>query len=552
MNNDMILRVSSLSYKAPGSARLLLDSLSFEISEGELVLIAGPTGSGKTTLLRSIKPEPKLNGTTDGDITVCEKDIRSMSSAEQASLIGYVAQDPETQIVTDRVEAELAFGLESLGVPECEAGLKIAEAASWFGLGELCGQETSKLSGGKKQLLTLASAVAAGPALLLLDEPTSGLDPVAADAFLSAVRRLNREMGITVVIAEHRLADLLPDATRLLVMDGGKLIYNGSPRDGINTLLSLPGTRTEAPAASRIASGLGCAAGSLPVTLAEGKSFLSELPHRSPETKSSEGTPAESALELKEICFRYDKNSRDILSSLSIKLHKGELLSLLGGNGSGKSTLLYTAAGLLKPYSGSVFVYGKKKNAGSSNAKPGEGRIAILPQNIKLLFSGLTVSEELKEYGLTLQAANDLTGFDFSHLGDTCSYDLSGGESHMLGLAMLLSGSPDILLLDEPTGGLDGEAKEQLKKVISELKAAGKAIIAVTHDCEFAAECSDKVALLFAGRISGYGDPKEFFSRAGFYSTAVRRMTSRICDGIITVDDAIRAFFTECTEGEKA
>ncbi|MCQ2427532.1 MAG: ATP-binding cassette domain-containing protein [Clostridia bacterium] len=550
--------VKDLSFTPEGGSRRILDSVSFSLGEGELVLLAGPTGSGKSTLLRALKPEPPMKGRLEGRITVCGRNISDFSSAEQAAAIGYVAQDPETQIVTDRVESELAFGPENIGMPPSLIGLRVAEAASWFGLDQLTGTETSVLSGGKKQLLNLASAAALKPRLLLLDEPTAELDPVAADSFISAVKRLVREFGITVIIAEHRLSALTGDADRLLILNEGRLVSDSSPRDGIPVLLSIPGTLPEAPAAAVLAHRLGYPDKSF-TGISDGREFVRGLKktaqpesERKPDTsKDKEAAKgSETALKFENVSFRYGKNSRDVLSGLSFAVGEGEMLSLLGGNGAGKSTVLYTAAGLLSPYTGNVSVYGKKVRKNDGRKKPGSGRIAIVPQNVRLLFSGLTVAEELAKAGVSPENLPYGPDFDFAGIAGCCSYDLSGGEAHMLGLALALASEPDVLLLDEPTCGLDGAATEALGRALMSLKAKGVAIITVTHSVAFAAEYSDRVALLFCGRIAGEGTPRTFFSDAAFFTTDIRRITEGSADNAVTISDALRFFepYKEDTE----
>ncbi len=544
------LSVRGLSYTPRGSSGPVIDGLSFDIDPGEFVLLAGPSGSGKTTLLRLLKPEPPVPGKRSGSVMLGGRDVLSLSAAEQAALIGLVSRDPESQIVTDTVPAELAFGPENLGYSKELAALRVAETASWFGLDGLLDRKTSTLSGGKKQLLSLAAAAVTRPSLLLLDEPTSGLDPVSADGFLSAVRRLNRELGITVVIAEHRLGSLMGDASRLLVLDRGRLIYDGCPEDGIGTVLSVPALAPEAPAASRLAAavrkGRSGSTEKYPVTVAEGRAFLSGLRPAGPVTEDNGGAAKSvsrdsgaPALEMKDVRFRYGRDLPDVLNGFSLTLRIGESAALLGGNGSGKTTVLLTAAGILEPYSGSCRVFGRDPSAAAGRRKrDGADRIGILPQNVRLLFSGFSVREELAAAGV----AGDDCPDRLRPLLDLCSYDLSAGESRLLGLAVVLARGPGLLLLDEPTCGLDGGARAELRERTAALAGAGVAVLTVTHDCEFAAESADRIVMMFDGRAAGSGTPGGFFSSADFYTTDIRRITAPFADGCVTLADAARAF----------
>ena len=531
--------VRDLGYTPRGASLPVLSGISFDVCPGELVLLAGPSGSGKTTMLRAIKPEPPLPGLLSGVLTVGGRDIRQMSSAEQAEAIGFVSRDPEGQTVTDTVSSELAFCAENLGYPSSLTALRVAETASWFGIDGIVDKKTSTLSGGKKQLLALAAAAVTHPSLLLLDEPTSGLDPVAADAFLSAVKRLNRELGITIIIAEHRLGPLLGDASKLLLLDGGKLVFDGDPREGAEKLLSIRAVAPEAPAAARFAHAMG-ARGRLPVTVAEGRAFAAGLPVRTAAfDRQAESPDGEPVLKMRNVRFRYEKDMPDVLKNFSVDLHTGESAALLGGNGSGKTTVLLTAAGILRPYAGVCRIFGEDPSAGKTRRKrePGK-RIGILPQNVRLLFSGFSVKEELKAAGVP---DADIPEALKGRL-ETCSYDLSGGESRLLGLAMVLAQKPGLLLLDEPTCGLDGGAKEELASLIRKLASEGVAVLTVTHDCEFAAECSDRVIMMFDGRAAGSGAPGEFFCEADFYTTDIRRITSPFAGGCVTLSDALSAF----------
>ncbi len=530
-----IFAVENLRFRYPDCAENAVDDVSFNINKGELIVLCGPTGSGKSTLLRLMKPELFPNGEISGNIRFHGLPLSDSVGKVSASSIGFVMQSPEQQIVTDKVWHELAFGLENLNVPQNEIARKVAETASFFGIGEWYGRDTCSLSGGQKQLLNLASVMAMDPEILILDEPTAQLDPIAAADFIAALKKLNQELSLTVIIAEHRLEDVVPVCDRLMIMDKGRLIFNDKPENAVSSLRGDMRLLRGMPAAARLYGMLG-GQNECPLTVRQGREMIenyfetdiSELPETEKHNEKSD-----TALEFGNVRFRYERISDDVLRDLSFKVGCGEIFCILGGNGCGKTTSLKCAAGLLKPYSGTIKIFGKKIKDYKNRTLYHEC-LAMLPQDVQTVFICDSVREELEKCGADMSALP----FDISHLLDKHPYDLSGGEQQLAALARVLAAKPKLLLMDEPTKGLDADCKLRLMEIIRELKNNGITVVIVTHDVEFAAECSDRCAMFFDGNIVSVGEPVEFFSRNCFYTTAVIRMTRGIFNNIVTVGQA--------------
>ncbi len=529
-----ILAVRDLTFTYPQCSSPAVKNVSFELQRGELAVLCGATGSGKSTLLRLLKRELAPLGDKQGSVLFNGKELSELDSITSASAIGFVMQRPEQQIVTDKVWHELAFGLENLGTPPHEISRRIAEMASYFGIGSWYDRDVSELSGGQKQLLNLASILVMQPEILILDEPTAQLDPIAAADFIATLKRLCCDFSITIIIAEHRLEDVVPICDKLLVMENGSLIAADEPRSVISELKSRPDILCGMPAASRLHAKLS-GSGSCPLTVREGRSFI-ESSYRNTTRGLPQAARCSSdaaAMEFSDVYFRYSRDSKDILDGLSVKIYEREIFCILGGNGSGKTTALSVGAGLLKPYSGSIRVFGKKLKDYKNRSLYREC-LAMLPQDVQTVFLRNTVREELDECGAVL---SDLP-YDLSPLLDKHPYDLSGGQQQLTALAKVLAAKPKLLLLDEPTKGLDAAAKQGIISVIRSLKERGVTVAIVTHDVEFAAVCADRCAMFFGGRIVSDGVPNEFFSRNSFYTTAVSRMTRGHFDNAVTLSDA--------------
>ena len=527
-----LLEIRHLTFTYPNCTSPAIADVSLTVEKGEFLTVCGPTGCGKSTLLRLMKRELAPLGDRSGDVLVDGRPQSALTDHEAASRIGYVMQRPEHQIVTDKVWHELAFGLENLSLPQPVIARRVAEMAAYFGIEGWFDKDVSTLSGGQKQLLNLASVMIMQPELLILDEPTAQLDPIAAADFIATVRKLNRELGTTVIITEHRLEEVIPVCDRLLVLQQGRVLDCGAPRIVAGRMRDVPEMMPFMPAATRLFHVLN-AQGACPLDVREGRDFIGTRGVTGCFSSEKPIASAAPALEFREVYFRYGRNLPDVLQGMSFIVGMGEICCILGGNGSGKSTTLSVAAGLNRAYSGDVRVFGKRLKEYKNQALY-RNCLTLLPQDVQSVFLCNTVREELAECG----AFADLLPFDFAPLLDKHPYDLSGGEQQMVALAKVLATQPRLLLLDEPTKGIDAAAKERLVGVLAALKAQGMTLVIVTHDVEFAAECADRCCFMFRGQIVSDGTPRSCFSQNSFYTTAVSRMARGMLEGAVTVADA--------------
>ncbi len=540
--------IKNLTFSYPASKGVKsLDDVSLSVSRGEYIVLCGRSGSGKTTLLRHLKPVLTPHGRRSGEILFCGDDINSADERALAGKIGYVMQNPDDQIVTDKVWHELAFGLESMGCDQSTMRSRVAEMACYFGIQDWFHRDVSTLSGGQKQLLNLASIMAMQPEVLLLDEPTSQLDPIAAADFLNTVRKINVELGTTVIVTEHRLEDILPYADRAIVMDGGRIIADGEPKQVGALLYEQKNDMFSAmPAPMRVFYGVG-ESGDSPLTVRDGRSWLSERFSEPPKIShtpndANDAATEETALELHELWFRYDKNCRDILRGLSAQVKKGELFAIVGGNGAGKSTALKAICGILRAYRGKVKVFGKPVEK-YRTAELFKGCLSMLPQDPKSLFVKKTVREELEEMTNDSRLIAETAELcRISELLERHPYDLSGGEQQRAALAKVLLTQPRLLLLDEPTKGIDSFFKESFAEILDDLKKRGMTIVMVSHDVEFCAEHADRVSMFFDGQILTTDTPRHFFGGNSFYTTAASRMSRHIFTNAVTAKDVISLY----------
>lgn len=539
----VLFEIKDLSFTYPGEKNKALDSVSLSVGQGDFLVLCGPSGCGKTTLLRHFKPAVTPHGERSGSLLYKNTPLEKTAERVLAEEIGFVFQDPDSQIVTDKVWHELAFSLESLGLESGVIRRRVAEMASFFGITEWFERDVSTLSGGQKQLLNLASVMATSPEVLVLDEPTAQLDPIAAADFLSTLVRINRELATTVILSEHRLEEILPYTDRMAVMEDGRLTADGSPQE-VGELLKSSGSRMYGamPAAMRIYSALD-SGGRCPVSVREGIEYLSRAVTCGGEIKREPFPESEPAAELKDVWFRYEKSSPDILRDLNLTVPKGSFFAVVGANGAGKSTMLSLIAGLNTPYRGSVRLFGKKiEKYKESELYP--KTVALLPQNPISLFTANSVREELeaaaKAHGVPaedMEKTARITGcgeFILRH-----PYDLSGGERQRAALAALIMTKPKILLLDEPTKGLDAAYKKELADILKSLCSDGATVIAVSHDIEFCAEYADICALVFAGSVAACGEARDFFAGNSFYTTSANRISRRFFKNAVTNDEVV-------------
>lgn len=530
-----ILNVRNLNFKyALGKTEALKD-VSFSVNEGDFLAICGPTGCGKSTLLKMIKRELTPNGEKTGEILFGGVPLEKLDDKVSASGIGYVMQRPEQQLVTDKVWHELAFGLENMNIPQDTIRRRVSEMASYFDIEDWFEKGVDELSGGQKQLLNLAAIMVMQPLILILDEPTSQLDPIAASDFLETVKKLNREMGLTVILVEHRLEEVVPMANKLMVMENGKLLYLDSPKAVCEKLEHRPDLLEAMPASVKLYNEFETH-DECPLTVLEGRKWIecNFTNETEEETKESYTHQDEIALSLDDIWFRYSKNAKDVLKGTKLDVYKGEIFCILGGNGSGKTTTLSVASGINKPYNGKIKVFGKDIKEYKGQSLYNEC-LSLLPQDVQTVFLKNTVKEELSDAKEVLPTLP----YSLDHLMDKHPYDLSGGEQQLVALAKILAAKPKLLLLDEPTKGIDAHAVSGIIEVLKALKNQGITIIMVTHDVEFAARVADRCAMFFRGEVTSINTPKEFFAENNFYTTAINRITRGYFRKCITLDDAI-------------
>ena len=533
------ITVQSLTFTYPGETEKALDDISLTIQSGAFAVLCGPSGCGKSTLLRQLKTVLTPHGQRSGAIFVDGQPLDSMDQRTQSQRIGFVLQSPDNQIVTDKVWHELAFGLESLGCDTPVIRRRVAEMASFFGIQTWFYKDVTALSGGQKQLLNLASVMVMQPDVLILDEPTSQLDPIAASEFLSVLGKINRELGTTIVLTEHRLEEAFALATDVIVMEHGRLLCSGTPQQ-VGEKLQTMGHRMflAMPAAMRVWAAVADDA-SCPVTVRDGRQWLNQYAAQHamqplPEERVHE-YPGDSVLSIQDVWFRYEQNLPDVVKGFSLTVQQGEFVALLGGNGTGKTTSLKLLAGLIHPQRGMV------KAAGT---------IAMLPQNPQTLFFKKTVLEDLKELFADWKISDTRKEERLSRVIRLCHlepflyrhpYDLSGGQQQRCALAKLLLLRPQILLLDEPTKSLDAAFKQELAMILQHLLRDGVTIVMVSHDIEFCAEYAHRCALFFDGGIVAEAAPRAFFSGNSFYTAAANRIGRDVIPEAVTVGDIITA-----------
>ncbi len=536
-----------------------LDGVDFSVNESDFVVICGKSGCGKTTLLRHMKKSLVPYGEFSGSVAYNGKEIMDLPDRVSAADIGFVQQNPDNQVVTDKVWHELAFGLESLGFDNATIKRRVAEMASYFNIQTWFRKDVSQLSGGQKQLMNLASIMAMQPKVLVLDEPTSQLDPIAASEFLRTVQKINRDLGTTVIISEHRLEEVFTMADKVMVMDKGKVLAYDEPRK-IGSMLAGTGEHDRnpmfygLPAVMKIYQSTD-GGDSSPLTIREGRLWVSQtvgdayregVPEltdqnlygnteaagkEEPAQDSSQGKTEGPAITVRDLWFRYDKKSQDVLRDLNLTVDRDQLFCVLGGNGVGKSTTLKVIANILKQQRGKVTV---------------NGTLAMLPQNPQALFTEISVEDELMEalHGtdfadeVKVQKVLDmLDTMEISHLRKSHPYDLSGGEQQRLALGKVLLLDPEIILLDEATKGLDPFFKISLARVLKKLTDNGKTLFMVSHDIEFCAEYADTCAMFFDGGIVSVGKPHEFFPGNNFYTTSSNKMAREHFPDAITWEE---------------
>ena len=550
------IKISGLNFSYPDSDGKSLTNVNLSIREGDFLLIFGRSGCGKTTFLKQLKPAVTPFGKRSGSILFCGTEIGALSLREQSGRIGYVSQSPDNQIVTDKVWHELAFGLESLGCDSGTIRLRVAEMASFFGIQSWFFRPVTDLSDGQRQILNLASVMVMQPEVLLLDEPTSQLDPVATSNFVQMLRKINEELGVTVVVSEHHLEEVLPVCSRVVFMEKGRIAADTRPSEIGGAMKKLNSDMAAAlPACVRI-----CAefeTGETPVTVKGARQWLERRVRPRPKTGPKAGPGGrrrpekkeEPAVVLDDVWFRYDRKSADIVRGVSLKIRRGVLYSILGGNGVGKSTLLSVIGGIGRPYRGKVTLLGRDLER-IGRGERYRGLLGCLPQDPRDLFRRSTVGQDLEDMADEACRGGAAAGARLSGLVDFFRlkpllgrhpFDLSGGELQCAALAKVLLTEPKILLLDEPTKGIDSVFKKKLADLFAALKRAGKTIVMVSHDLDFCASCSDDSALMFNGEILSENATRKFFIGNSFYTTSANRIARRVFPEALTCEEVIRS-----------
>ena len=573
------IEVKNFSFQYPKESHAALYQVSMEVEEGSFVVLCGKSGCGKSTLLRQFKSVLASHGEKKGEILYGGQNLEDVDLRTQSAEIGYVLQNPDNQIVTDKVWHELAFGLESLGYDTPTIRLRVAEMASYFGIHSWFLKNVSELSGGQKQLLNLASVMAMHPKLLILDEPTSQLDPIAASDFLETVRKINRDIGTTVILTEHRLEDVIPWADKVYVMDKGRMIADGTPNEigeqlrtmGHDMFLSMPAPMQIYAGTN---SSLRC-----PLTVSQGRRWLSEELETKGIKIKKERNQEETAkkknsilgklaglkkepekeipeIRIKDVWFRYERDLPDVVKGLSLDIKKGEIFAVVGGNGTGKSTAMSLIARIRFPYRGKINLEGKEIGKYSDDDLY-HGFLGVMPQNPQSLFVKKTVREDLYEvidgkrerkseaYPIEMKKKDAVEGIvsltRLEGLLDRHPYDLSGGEQQRLALAKVLLLRPKILLMDEPTKGIDNHYKKELGEILRKLSEHGVTILMISHDVEFCAQYADRTGLFFQGNVVTSEESKKFFAGNNFYTTAANRMARNYFPNAVTVEDVVKA-----------
>ncbi|MCK9478241.1 MAG: ATP-binding cassette domain-containing protein [Firmicutes bacterium] len=519
--------INNFSFSYPMSKKRSLKNINLNIKNGEFILICGQSGSGKTTLLKNMKNELAPHGKKEGEILYNKKKLSDANSFE----IGFVMQNPENQIVTDTVWHELAFGLENMGLSSNIIRRRVAEISSFLGIADWFRLSTNTLSGGQKQKLCLASVMVMQPKVLILDEPLSQLDPIAATEFIETLKKINNELGMTIIISEHRLEDLFAVADKVVVMDNGSIILNERPRD---VSLCHP-IAAGFPAAMRIYTELGFL-GQSPITVKEGRRFIDAnfdtLPNIEKETKVFNDI----SVKMKNVWFKYGRELPDVLKGVNLTAHHGEILCIVGANATGKSTALSVLSGVYKPHKGQIELLGKRLRLYNPNELYG-GVISLLPQSPQTLFVHDSVEAELYEMSNDISQAVSL--LEIEPLLKSNPFDISCGEQQKVAFAKILLKNPQIILLDEPTKGLDSVFKAQLAKILNTLSNQGKTIIIATHDLEFAASYAHRCAMFFDGVVISHDRTSLFLSENNYYTTAANRIVRHKNPYAITVEDVI-------------
>jgi energy-coupling factor transport system ATP-binding protein len=530
--------IKNLSYRYPESSKPALENINFQIEQGELILVLGNSGSGKSTLAKCIsRTVPNFyGGTISGQVFLRGQDIDEMNHKQRSQEITMVFQDPERQLVMDIVHREIAFGLENVGTPESQFKRKIWESLQFLGISDLTYRDINTLSGGQKQKVAIASAIAYIPKCIILDEPTSQLDPAAAEEIINVVKKINEELGITVIVIEQKVGKWFDYADKISVLRDGGVTFHGDRND------LYAGTdeyaRSFMPSYLKLTSCLKIS--QMPKDFKEARKAVRGYEIKN-NIKENYNASMSELIEIQNITCKYEQS--DAIKNLSFILYEKDFLGIIGANGSGKSTLLKAVLGLIK-YSGSI----KLKDKGEIKKlklKELAQTIGYVSQNPNDYISKETVYDELKftldnfklEYKDIIEET--LKALDIYHLKDVNPRDTSGGERQRIAIASILVLRPKLLLLDEPTRGLDGNAKKKLGEILKKLNTAGTTVVMITHDMDFAAQFCSRFLLMFDGQKASEGNAEEVLGSSIYYTTAINKLLRDLNNNIFTLEQAV-------------
>ena len=529
-----IIELKQVSFYYPEGVTPALTQIDLAVPAGGFVLVCGPSGSGKSTLLKHMKSSQIPFGKGTGELLFKGKDLETMELGESARSIGFVGQNPDNQIVTDTVWHELAFGLENLGVPVEEIRKRTAETAQYFGMTEWFRQPVEALSGGQKQMLNLASVMVMQPEVLILDEPTAQMDPIGARRFFHTLKGLQQEIGTTIILSEQRLEEVMPLAQDLVYMENGQIVAQGPVQESLKILADYEKIKnkplameTSFPVALRVyIKSREKEEETVPVSVGQGRQWLSGKRVVTSEHKETY-EETETVITVQGVDFSYEKGKK-VLEHLDWQVKKGSIYGLLGGNGAGKTTLMKLICGILKPRRGKI-----KTN----------GTVRYLVQNPLSIFTEITAEDELAVCcGRDPKAVEEmLEKMELTEFREQNPLDLSGGQQKRLALGKVLLTKPEILLLDEPTKGMDGGFKVKFGAMLRELKKQGITTVLVSHDMEFCAEYATYCGLMFDREIISFGPTREFFAENVYYTTAAARMTRGILKDCLVAEDIMAA-----------
>jgi energy-coupling factor transport system ATP-binding protein len=537
----MQIKIQNLNYYYPNSNEKALDDINLEIKDGEFILVAGYSGSGKSTLAKCITGAvPNFyGGKIGGKVLLDDEEILKIDERRRASLITMVFQDPERQLLMNKVYREIAFGLENIALDEGTIKKRIWESLEFCGITDLYDRDISTLSGGQKQKVAIASALSFMPRCIILDEPTSQLDPVSADEILNIVKKINRELMINVIVIEQRVSRWFDSIDKLIVMKDGRIEFVGTKEEAYRINNSV--VHQFFPSRIKVAKKIG-----IEQYPSDSRVIKSRLKDISLKSINKEENKGEDRLKVDNITVKY--GSFTAVKNVGFSIKNGEIAALIGPNGAGKSTLLKSIIGLVD-YRGNILLDGKTMN--KLSIKDRALQIGYLSQNPNDYITKDTVYEELlftlnnfniKDKGIVDDILKKL---DLYKHKDKNPRDLSGGEKQRLALANTLILRPKVLLLDEPTRGIDNNIKGEIAKILKGLADEGVSIILITHDIEFAADISDKFILMFNGEIAEMGDRK-VLEDCIFYTTEINKLIREFKGGIFTYKQ-----FIEALEGNK-